>query len=77
MRSIRKKYSAMVREVTGRQRSFEVITDPSECEKIIAGIERNNKFKALKEAGFCFSPPMGTPVKGAPCRCVHACHPKV
>ncbi len=67
------------RKVTGQlaEWSYEVITDSSDCEKIIAGIERNNKFKALKEAGFCFSPPNGRSAKGTPCQCVHACHPKV
>jgi hypothetical protein len=76
---IREKYRAMVREITGRlvQWLNEVITDPSECEKITAGIERNSKFKALKEVGFCFSPANSNSAKGAPCRCVYACHPKV
>jgi hypothetical protein len=53
MKGIHEKYRDMVREVTGRlakKWSYEVITDPSECEKITAGIERNSKFKALKEA---------------------------
>lgn len=72
------KYALIVKEVIGRKPKLPFT--PDEIIKIIDGINKNTKLKALADGDFCFKPALHMMPEGTPCGCIYCeephCRPK-